>query len=272
MIFDLKHSIIRYPLSIIHYKMRYFLELAYNGTRLCGWQRQPNAPSVQQTIEDIFSMLLRQKTDITGCGRTDSGVHARQYFAHFDFEGEFPENFLHRANRLVGKDIALRKIIPVSDEAHARFNATSRSYQYIISFQKSPFFTETEWLFTQSDRLDVDKMQKAAELLRGYTAFAPFCKTNSDAQTMNCTITQSEWIFADDGALFNISANRFLRGMVRLIVGMCINVGLGQLTLDDVKEALDKQIPLKKSYSVPPTGLFLTDIRYPFLNDELKKI
>jgi tRNA pseudouridine38-40 synthase len=246
--------------------MRYFLELAYNGSRFCGWQRQPNAPSVQQTIEEVFSMMLRQKIDITGCGRTDTGVHARQYFAHFDFEGDFPKLFLERANKLVGKDIALRKTIAVPDDAHTRFNATSRSYQYILSFQKSPFFTETEWFFEQKHRLDTEKMQKAAELLRGYTAFAPFCKTHSDAQTMNCRITQSEWIFADDGALFNISANRFLRGMVRLIVGMCINVGLGQLTLDDVQEALENQTPLKKSYSVPPTGLFLTDIKYPFLD------
>ena len=246
--------------------MRYFIELSYNGTRLCGWQRQPNAPSVQQTIEDVFSMMLRQKIEITGCGRTDTGVHASQYFAHFDFESdEFPKNFLERANKLVGKDIALKRIFPVSNDAHARFDATSRSYQYHISFQKSPFFTETEWFFTQNEHLDTEKMQKAAEILRGYTAFAPFCKTNSDAQTMNCTITHCEWIFADDGALLNISANRFLRGMIRLIVGMCINVGLGQLDLEDVKDALDNQTPLKKSYSVPPTGLFLKDIKYPFL-------
>ena len=244
--------------------MRYFLELAYNGTRFCGWQRQPNAPSVQQTIEDVFSMMLRQSIEITGCGRTDTGVHARQYFAHFDFDLDFPKNFLERADKLVGNDIALRKIIPVADAAHARFEATSRSYQYIISFQKSPFFTETEWFFTNGSRLDKEKMQEAAELLRGYSEFAPFCKTHSDAQTMRCNITQSMWIFSDDGALFNITANRFLRGMVRLIVGACVNVGLGQLSLDDVKEALETQQPLKKSYSVPPTGLFLMDIKYPF--------
>jgi tRNA pseudouridine38-40 synthase len=248
--------------------MRYFLELAYNGTRFCGWQRQPNAPSVQQTIEDVFSMMLRQQIEITGCGRTDTGVHARQYFAHFDFDLDFPKNFLDRANKLVGNDIALRQIIGVDDDAHARFDATSRSYQYIISFEKSPFLTETEWFFMQKDRLDFEKMQKAAEILRGgYAEFAPFCKTHSDAQTMRCEVTRSEWIFEDNKAVFHISANRFLRGMVRLIVGMCINVGLGQLRLEDVIEALDKQAPLKKSYSVPPTGLFLADIKYPFLNN-----
>ncbi|MBL7815161.1 MAG: tRNA pseudouridine(38-40) synthase TruA [Saprospiraceae bacterium] len=246
--------------------MRYFIELAYNGTRLCGWQRQPNAPSVQQTIEDVFSMMLRQPVEITGCGRTDTGVHAQQYFAHFDFDDKFPKNFLDRADKLVGKDIALRQIMAVNNEAHARFDATSRSYEYHISFQKSPFFSETAWFFTQKDQLDFEKMQKTADLLRGYSEFAPFCKTHSDAQTMRCAVTRSEWIFSENGAVFHISANRFLRGMVRLIVGACVNVGLGQITIDDVKKALDNQEPLKKSYSVPPTGLFLTDIRYPFFN------
>ncbi len=264
---------VRYPLSIFHFiKMRYFLELAYNGTRFCGWQRQPNAPSVQQTIEEVFSMMLREPIDITGCGRTDTGVHAQQYFAHFDFNTDFPKNFLERANKLVGDDIALRKIMSVSDAAHARFDATSRRYQYVLCFEKSPFSTETAWFFTQKDRLDFGKMQKAADLLcshpdssgRGYSEFAPFCKTHSDAQTMRCEVTQSAWVFEADKAVFHITANRFLRGMVRLIVGMCINVGLGQMTLDDVREALETQQPLKKSYSVPPTGLFLTDIEYPF--------
>ena len=245
--------------------MRYFLELAYNGTRFCGWQRQPNAPSVQQTIEEVFSMMLREEIEITGCGRTDTGVHAKQYFAHFDFNADFPKNFLDRANKLVGNDMALKKIIPVEDTAHARFDATSRSYQYVLSFEKSPFFKEIEWFFMQKDRLDIEKMQKAAHLLRGYSEFAPFCKTHSDAQTMRCEVTQSEWIFEDNKAVFHITANRFLRGMVRLIVGMCINVGLGQLHLEDVEEALENQTPLKKSYSVPPMGLFLTDIKYPFL-------
>ena len=251
--------------------MRYFLNLAYNGTRFCGWQRQPNAPSpqgvlrtVQATIEDTFSLILRQPIEIVGCGRTDTGVHALQYYAHFDFDGEFPPTFLDRANKLVGKDILLKKIIPVAPEAHARFDAYLRSYEYHVSFIKNPFTPETAWYFTQHKALNINEMQKAAELLRGYAEFAPFCKTHSDAPTMKCYISLSEWIFTEGKAVYHISANRFLRGMVRLIVGACINIGLGQITLDDLKKALDEQAPLKKSYSVPPTGLFLTAVKYPY--------
>ena len=244
--------------------MRYFLDLAYNGTRFNGWQRQPSAPSVQAAIEDIFTLILRQQIEIVGCGRTDTGVHASQYFAHFDFEGEFPTAFLDRVNKMLKNDIVLKRIIPVAPEAHARFNAFKRSYEYHITFIKNPFATETAWHFTQNKSLDFNKMQKAAEILRGYSEFAPFCKTHSDAQTKRCELSRAEWIFTDEKAVFHISANRFLRGMVRLIVGACMNVGLNQLSLDELKNALDEQKPLKKSYSVPPTGLFLTEIKYPF--------
>lgn len=245
---------------------RYFIELAYNGTRLCGWQRQNNAPSVQAAIEDALRLILRQPMlEILGCGRTDTGVHASQYFAHFDFEGDFPPSFLERANKLVGLDIVLKRIHAVEPEAHARFDATLRSYNYHLSFQKNPFFRETEWHFPFAERLNQEKMQKTADLLRAYAEFAPFCKTNSDAQTMLCNISEAEWIFDDTGGIFTISSNRFLRGMVRLVVGACVNVGLGQLDLDDVKRSLDTQTPLIKSYSVPPTGLFLSRVVYPFL-------
>jgi tRNA pseudouridine38-40 synthase len=244
---------------------RYFLELAYNGTRLSGWQRQLNAPSVQSTIEDALRLILRQPLlEIVGCGRTDTGVHAAEYFAHFDFEGDFPTSFLERANKLVGTDIVLKAVHEVEPEAHARFDAVRRSYNYHLIFQKNPFATETAWHFPFAKRLDREKMQKTADLLRGYAEFAPFCKTNSDAQTMLCDISEAEWIFTGDGAIFTISSNRFLRGMVRLVVGACVNVGLGQSTLDDVKHALDTQTPLIKSYSVPPTGLFLSRVVYPY--------
>jgi tRNA pseudouridine38-40 synthase len=245
--------------------MRYFLELAYNGTRFNGWQRQPNAPSVQASIEDALRLILRQPDlEIVGCGRTDTGVHASAYYAHFDFEGEFPKEWLSRANKLVGQDIFLKRLHAVAPDAHARFDAYERGYQYTISFQKSVFFRETEWHFPFGDRLDTDKMQKAAALLGQYSEFAPFCKTHSDAQTMRCDNFHAEWTFADDGMLLHIHANRFLRGMVRLIVGACINVGLGQVSLEELAEAMNRQTPLKKSYSVPPTGLFLCDVKYPF--------
>ncbi len=244
--------------------MRYFIDLAYNGTRFCGWQRQPDSPSVQATIEDTFSLILRQPIEIVGCGRTDTGVHASQYFAHFDFDGAFPKAFLDRANKLVGNDIALKNIQLVAPEAHARFDAYVRSYEYHITFIKNPFTIETEWFFTQHPTLNRDAMQQAADILRGYSEFATFCKTHSDAPTMTCQLSRSEWHFTDDKAVFHISSNRFLRGMVRLIVGACINVGLGQVTLAELTKALDEQVQLKKSYSVPPTGLFLTQVKYPF--------
>jgi tRNA pseudouridine38-40 synthase len=244
---------------------RYFLELAYNGTRLSGWQRQHNAPSVQATIEDALRLILRQPLlEIVGCGRTDTGVHAAQYFAHFDFEGEFPASFLERANKLVGLDIYLIQLHAVEPEAHARFDAVRRSYIYFLSFHKNPFSRETEWHFPHAQQLNREKMQETADLLRGYSEFAPFCKTNSDAQTMLCDISEAAWIFTNAGAIFTISSNRFLRGMVRLVVGACVNAGLGQISMADVKQALDAQTPLVKSYSVPPTGLFLSRIDYGF--------
>jgi tRNA pseudouridine38-40 synthase len=244
--------------------MRYFIELSYNGTRFSGWQRQPNAPSVQAAIEDVFSLILRQPVELVGCGRTDTGVHARYYVAHFDFEGTLPDFFFERINKMVGRDISLKKISPVHAEAHARFDAFSRSYEYHITFVKNPFEQETKWFFHQHNLLNINQLCKTAEMLRGYENFAPFCKTHSDVKTMQCQLTRSEWIFEGDKAIFHISANRFLRGMVRLIVGACVNVGLGQMTLEDLTKALDEQSPLTKSYSVPATGLFLTEVKYPF--------
>lgn len=242
---------------------RFFLILDYNGTRFNGWQSQPNAPSIQAHLEEKMRLLLRQPIELTGCGRTDTGVHAKNYVAHFDFEGEFPKNWLSRLNQMLGKDIFIKKIQAVATDAHARFDATSRSYEYHLTFEKDPFRQETTWHYPHV--LDYSKLQNAATLLLDYQDFAPFCKTNSDAQTMKCTLTEARWSVTEGGVIFHISANRFLRGMVRLIVGMCLNVAEEKILISDVKNALDQQITLKKSYSVPPTGLFLTKIIYPYL-------
>jgi tRNA pseudouridine38-40 synthase len=244
--------------------MRYFSELAYNGTNYNGWQRQPNAPSVQQTIEEALATILNTAIEVVGCGRTDTGVHASQYFLHFDFEGKFPKEFLRRLNKLLPPDVAFRSIYEVAADAHARFDATRRSYEYHIVLDKSPFLTDTAWHFPFFEKLDLEKTQAAAALLLNYGAFQPFCKSNTDVHTMECTLFRSEWVFdaAASRLVFHISANRFLRGMVRLIVGMCLNVGLGKVELDEVRHALDQQVLLKKSWSVPPEGLFLTEVRY----------
>jgi len=247
--------------------MRYFIELAYNGTNYHGWQKQPNSTSVQETIESAFSTILSAEIELVGCGRTDTSVHASQYFAHFDFEGEFPEGFLPRVNKYLPKDIAIRKIFPVAENAHTRFDATRRSYEYHLVFEKTPFEIDTAWHYYLGKKLEVEKLNEAASLLLNYKEFAPFCKTNHDAKTLVCDLHRCEWILDKKAGrlVFHITANRFLRGMVRLIVGMCVNVAVGKLELDEVRQAMEEQKPLSKSWSVPGHGLFLSEIRYPFL-------
>ncbi len=247
--------------------MRYFSELAYNGTKYSGWQKQPHSPSVQESIEQAFSTILGADIEAVGCGRTDTGVHASQYFMHFDFEGKFPPSFLNRVNKLLPEDIAIYRIFEVEASAHARFDANLRSYEYRIVLEKNPFETHTAWHFPFFERLNLEQVQAAAALLLEYDEFAPFCKSNNDLKTMKCNLTRSEWVLDEAGKrlTFHISANRFLRGMVRLVVGMCLNVGLGKIALDDVQRALNEQALLQKSWSVPPHGLFLTEVKYPFL-------
>ncbi len=244
--------------------MRYFCELAYNGTRYHGWQKQPNALSVQESLELAFSTILGNEIELVGCGRTDTGVHATQYFSHFDYHGKFPKSFLVRINKFLPADIAIKNIFQVSDEAHARFDAKLRSYEYHIVFNKEVFHNETAWHYPFKNKIDFDKLQAAAGLLLRFQAFYPFCKTHHDAQTMKCAIGQSEWDIRniEHGMVYHISSNRFLRGMVRLIVGMTLNVAIGKLSLSDVESALTSQTPLLKSWSVPAVGLFLTRVVY----------
>lgn len=245
--------------------MRYFIELSYDGTNYCGWQVQPHDMSVQQKIEESLATVLRIKTPVVGCGRTDSGVHASQYFLHFDHPTPVPDNFLSRMNKVLPTDIAFYNLKEVDDEAHTRFDATQRAYQYHLGFRKDPFRQQTSYYFPQWNKLDIDKMHKAAALLLEYSAFYTFCKSNTEVKTMNCTIMDSRWVVDEDGQgmTYHVAANRFLRGMVRLIVGMCLNVGMGKLKLDTVRQALDKQERLTKSLSAPPHGLFLTKVAYP---------
>ncbi len=218
---------------------------------------------MQETLENTFSTILSMPIEIVGCGRTDAGVHARNYFAHFDFDGIFPEAFIRRANKFLPVDIVIYDIIPVAAAAHARFDAYHRAYEYHISLRKDPFRQHTAWFYPFGDRLALERMEEAANLLLNYSHFYTFCKSGSDAKTMACQLYQSYWVKESDNLVFHIAANRFLRGMVRLIVGMCLSVGSGQISLVEVREALDKQQWLAKSVSVPPEGLFLTEVRYP---------
>lgn len=250
--------------------MRYFAALAYNGTHYKGWQRQPNATTVQQVIEEAMTLILRKETKVMGCGRTDTGVHAKYFIIHFDHEGGFPEGFLNRLNKFLPKDIVFYWIKPVAEKAHARFDAYHRSYEYHLDFHKNPFQQDTAFHFPFAGKLDVDQMKAAAKMLLEYKEFAPFCKTKSDAKTMICEMKIAEWEVREAGKklVFHISANRFLRGMVRLIVGMCLNVGLGRISLDELKTAMESQKPLKRSLSVAAKGLYLTEVRYPFIERE----
>jgi tRNA pseudouridine38-40 synthase len=246
--------------------MRYFIELAYNGANYNGWQRQPNDHSVQETIEKAFATILRSTgLEIVGCGRTDAGVHASQYFAHFDFAGEFPPHFVDRSNRFLPDDIAIRRVFSVSEEHHARFDANYRAYAYYLSWEKDPFRQQTLTYERRAKHFDQDLLQAAAQLLLPYQDFTTFCKTGSDAKTMNCELYRSEWEFREYEWVYHIAANRFLRGMVRLIVGMCLSVAAGKLSIADVQRAMDQQQRLHKSLSVAPDGLYLAEVRYPFL-------
>ena len=244
--------------------MRYFSELAYKGTNYHGWQRQPNALSVQERVEEAFSTILNERIEVVGCGRTDAGVHASQYYLHFDFDGTIPKGLVKRVNLFLPKDIAIRRVFEVGETMHARFDAIMRSYEYHIVFEKTPFEIETAWHYYLAKKVNINILNEAATLLLYYKEFSPFCKTHHDAQTLECDLYRCEWVLDEKKGrlVFHISANRFLRGMVRLIVGMCTNVATGKLPLEKVKAAMDSQIMLEKSWSVPPEGLFLSEVKY----------
>ena len=246
------------------FSMRYFAELAYKGTAYFGWQRQPEQISVQEQIENALSTILNLQIPIVGCGRTDTGVHASQYFIHFDFEGDFPQEFVRRLNKFLPPDIVIYRIFPVAADAHARYDATRRAYEYHLSYQKDPFSIDTNYFFPFAHQLDLFKLQEGANLLLQYEDFFPFCKSRTDVKTMKCELFRSEWEIQEGKKLiFHIAANRFLRGMVRLIVGMCLKVGLGKVKLEEVQQAMEQQTRLERSWSVPPEGLFLTEVVYP---------
>ncbi|MDW5290424.1 tRNA pseudouridine(38-40) synthase TruA [Formosa sp. PL04] len=242
--------------------MRYFIELSYNGKAYHGWQNQPNAISVQEVIETALSVILKEKIAIMGAGRTDTGVHAKQMFAHFDFDGEFDtEKLLYRLNSYLPKDVALHRIFKVIPDAHARFHAESRTYLYRIALQKNVFnFNEAYWV---KPILNIKNMIEAANVLLDYKDFQCFSKTNTDVKTYNCNIMAVNLEVVENELQFTITADRFLRNMVRAIVGTLINVGLGKLDTDDIHRIISSKNRSEAGYSVPPQGLYLTHIIYP---------
>lgn len=243
--------------------MRYFLKLAYNGTRYHGWQYQPNAISVQEKINDALQKILKAPINIMGAGRTDTGVHASEMFAHFDFDEEIEEDrILYKLNSYLPDDIVLHRIIPVHDKGHARFDAISRSYEYHIIIGRNPFELETTWQYYQN-KLDVDAMNQAAKLLLAYTNFKCFSKSKTEVKTYNCKITEAVWELEGQRLVFHISADRFLRNMVRAIVGTLVEVGIGKRTVDDIHRVIASENRSEAGLSVPAKGLFLTKIIYP---------
>jgi len=244
---------------------RFFITLQYRGTNFYGWQTQPGGNTIQDELEAAFSLIFNEKIGIVGCGRTDSGVHASHYIAHFDTTKTIPEGFINRVNKVLPKDILVEKLHPVDAAAHARFDADRRTYHYFISSRKDPFNIGTVTICSFLHKLDVSKMQQLAKALVGEHDFESFCKTHSGNDHFRCTMFHVEWTKKDEHTLsLEISANRFLRGMVRLIVGASLNIGVGKTNVDDVIAAFSKQAPIPRSYSAPADGLFLSKIEYPF--------
>ncbi len=246
-------------------KNRYYVQLSYKGTHYHGWQIQPNANSIQQELNNAFGLLLREPVELTGAGRTDTGVHASYYIAHFDSihsDLHLNQKLLYKINSVLPNDIAIQKICSVKNDAHARFDATSRTYKYFIVQQKNPFFNDSAWQLLQT--LDIVLMNKAAQTLKQFTDFTSFSKLHSDNKTNICQIKHAEWTVEDQKLVFNITADRFLRNMVRAIVGTLVDIGLKKINLERLKEIIESKNRSNAGTSAPAKGLFLTDIEYGY--------
>ncbi len=242
--------------------MRYFLEFSYNGKAYHGWQNQPNAISVQEVLEKALSTILKSKISVMGAGRTDAGVHASQMFAHFEFEGEINfKDLVYKLNSLLPKDIAVTDVFLVATEAHARFDALSRTYKYKISTSKNVF--DSDLAYQVQLPLDVNAMNEACKILFQYKDFQCFSKSNTDVKTYNCDIKAANWIKNSNQLIFTITADRFLRNMVRAIVGTMINIGLGKLEPDALHQIITSKDRSNAGFSVPAHGLYLVEIAYP---------
>ena len=242
--------------------MRYFIELSYFGKAYHGWQNQPNSLSVQELLEKNLSKVLRSKIEITGAGRTDAGVHARQMFAHLDYDKALDGALLkYKLNSMLPKDIGIANIFPVKEDAHARFDALSRSYEYHIIQEKDPFNRDNSWFLKH--KLEVEKMNMAAAILREYTNFKCFSKSRTDVRTYNCRIDEAEWRLEGNKLVFHITADRFLRNMVRAVVGTLIEIGQNKYPVSHMHEVIKSEDRGKAGTSVPAHGLYLTRIEYP---------
>ena len=242
--------------------MRYFLVISYCGTNYHGWQRQPNSSSIQETLEEAISIILKQKTLLVSAGRTDSGVHAINMYAHFDanINGEIESKLVSLLNSFLDHTITIKKIIKVVDNAHARFDAISRTYEYKISFCKDPF--KHERYFELRNEINFKKIKTASKSLLHHNDFKSFSKTRTDVKNYLCEISKVDWKLKNDQAVFTITANRFLRNMVRAIVGTLIEVGKNKISVDDFNNIIIQRDRKKAGFSVPACGLYLLNVEY----------
>ena len=247
--------------------MRYFIEFAYNGKNYHGFQTQPNVASVQETLTKALQLLVDKSIEIVGAGRTDSGVHAKQMFAHFDIDNAIDtSSLIPKLNSYLPKGIVIYDIFKVKKDAHARFDATSRTYKYNIHTYKDAFLEDISWYCFQE--LDLNLMNKACQILFEHTDFECFSKVHTEVHTFNCTITEANWKQKNNQLIFTIKADRFLRNMVRAIVGTMINIGSGKTSLEEFKEIIESKNRSKAGFSVPAHGLFLVKVDYPFLENK----
>ena len=242
-------------------KMRYFIDISYDGSNYHGWQIQPNADTVQHQINLAFSTILNEEINVLGAGRTDTGVHAKKMIAHFDTNQTIDfEKFKYRINGFLKNDISLNDIYKVKEDAHARFSAISRTYEYRVSRTKNPFSVNSYFLFRD---LDFQSMKKACKFLHGSHDYTSFAKLHSENYTNNCEVYIANWKEDENLLIFTIKANRFLRNMVRAIVGTLIEIGEGKISFSDIETILMSKDRAKAGYSVPAKGLSLIDIEYP---------
>lgn len=247
---------------------RYFMHLAYNGANYHGYQIQPQANSIQEEIEKCLGLKLGQAVSITGCGRTDTGVHARNYYAHFDVDStiEDTERLTEQVNLFLPADIVIYRIWQVDDELHARFDALSRTYHYYISRTKNPFHSNDSYFLY--GKLDIEKMQQAADILFEYEDFTSFSKLHTQVKTNNCKIMEARWFEDNEMLVFRIKADRFLRNMVRAVVGTLLEVGRGKINLEEFRQVIEKKDRCSAGLSVPAHALFLENVEYEFNKEE----
>jgi tRNA pseudouridine38-40 synthase len=241
--------------------MRYFLEVSYKGTAYSGFQAQETANTVQAEVEKAFTILQRDKVEMTGSSRTDAGVHAEQNYFHFDYAGAIHPQFLYKFNAILPADIVAKQLKPVAPEAHCRFDALAREYKYFIYRGKDPFLQDRAYYFPY--KVDMEAMKAAADILKEYQDFTSFSKRNTQVKTFQCAIEVSEWSWEDGCLVYHVKANRFLRGMVRALTATMLQVGRGKLTLDEFRAIIEARDCTRASFAVPARGLFLVAVHFP---------